>query len=659
MNDSQNQKFKFPTEQQVIRDKCFHPSGTFVKFPKEDVEGSIPERFEKIVKLYPDRVAVKDQCQSLTYDELNQAANRVARKILKECGDNLSPILVFVDFDVRAIVSYLGALKAGKIACVVDSRSPIDRLTFMADDSRAEAMLAYGSNLKAATNLASRVRSVIDVEEIGANLSGADIGLRRSSQEPASIRYTSGSTGRPKGVIRSHRSDLFSYMLQINWFHICPEDRVMVLRALSFTPGDVFSGLMAGECVLPYDLKANGVRGVGQFLNTQQITHFSVTPSVFRYIVEDFHGEKELDHVRLIKFASEPFLRTDFELFKKHISPNCVILNRLSGKEVGAISQYWMTPKTMVDSPIVPVGYPIENKKIFILNGVQNEVETGEIGEIAVASRYLSHGYWNNTELTDQKFLPSNENCEERLYLTGDLGRRLPDGCLIYVGRKDDQIKIRGAKVEIGEVNTILSEHPQVKQSAVLAFDRENGENYLAAYIVSHLQPAPSVTDITDYLKKKLPDYMIPSAFMFLNSLPLTNGKLDRRVLPKPDNSRPDLRAFYVEPHSEVETKLAEIWSGVLGIKPIGIGDNFFELGGHSLTASQVVSRVVQAFKLELPIRALFDAPTVAEMAAVIEAHRSKFAGDSEMGRMLSEIETMTDEEAEAAVEQLDREGNS
>jgi acyl carrier protein len=448
-------------------------------------------------------------------------------------------------------------------------------------------------------------------------------------------------------------------MLEINYFHICPDDRVIILRPLSSVPADTLTGLMAGETIFPIDIKGQALLSLGKFLNTEKITHFSVTPTLFRYFAQELRNGEQFPLLRMIKFGGEPLFRADVEVYKRCLLPSCIIVNRLSGNEMGPICQYWMTTDSKIDTAIVPVGYPIEGKTLVLLNDEDKEVDPGQVGEIVVTSRYLSSGYWNKSKLTNEKFPTPEAISDEQQYLSGDLGQRLSDDCLIYVGRKDDQIKIRGAKVTIGEVEAVLSEHPQIKQSAVVAIDRTNGDKYLVAYVVARGDVVPPINGLRNFLNAKLPDYMTPSVFMFLQSLPLTNGKLDRKSLPRPDRQRPNLEQPYSAPCSEIDKRLSLIWSEVLTIDQVGIHDNFFDLGGHSLAGSQLISRVIQEFQVELPIKMLFDSPTIAEMAAIIEQNRPKPASEVEMERMLGEVEAMTDEEAEAVVKQLDREAKS
>ena len=610
--------FNIPPEQQAIRDSCFHPSGTFIQFPIQDVETSIPKRFEKIVRMYPNRLAVKAGDQALTYAELNQQVNRVANAILEQVGDKIGPVIVLTDHRPEAIISYLGALKAGKIVVPADPSFPLDRLTFMTDDSKAEAILAYGDNFGVGEQLSSHNRKIINASTIRSDISTEDIGLTRPPLGPSEIRYTSGSTGRPKGVVISDRWRIFQCMDRINTGHICPEDRLIILRRLTFSLTDTLSVLLAGAVLFPFDIKERTLHDLVSFLRNEAITCFASTPSVFRCIAQELTTPDDRMHLRLIILSGEPLFRSDVELYKKHFPASCILLNQLSGNEMGTTCQYWITKETRIETALVPVGYPVEGKQVLLRDDEQKQVGVNETGEIAVASRYLSTGYWNNSELTNDQFLASQRDIDGRMYLSGDIGRMLPDGCLLYVGRKDGQVKINGAKVEMGEVEAVLSEYPQIKQSAVTSFDRNGGVKYLAAYVVSRFKPAPTVTEINDYLRKKLPDYMIPSAYVFLDMLPLINGKLDRKALPKPDFKRPELSTPYVLPRNEIEEKFAMIWEETLDIHPVGIHDNFFDLGGYSLAVTRLISRVMQTFQLELPVKALFNAPTIAQMTAIV-----------------------------------------
>jgi len=268
-------------------------------------------------------------------------------------------------------------------------------------------------------------------------------------------------------------------------------------------------------------------------------------------------------------------------------------------------------------------------------------VEPGQAGEIAVRSRYLNLPFPRQTGATRD-----SKSASDQIYLTGDLGRIMRDGFLIHVGRKDFVAKIRGFRVSVVEIELALMEHPGVMEAAVVPWDSVEGEKQLVAYVVPRKQSVLTVREIANFLRTKLPAYMIPSTFLFLDSLPQTNGKLDRRSLPRPERVRSNLGNAYVSATNATEQQLVAVWEEVLDIRPIGIHDNFFDLGGHSLAATRVVSQVVKKFQLELPLKSLFQSPTVAEMAAVIMEHQGKRLGEEDLDRMLGELESLSDEEA-------------
>jgi len=636
-----------PPEQEAIRAKCFHPSGTFVEFPIEDVETSIPARFEKIARKHPHRFAVKTKTQTLSYVELNQAANRLARVILDRLGTDTRPVVVFSELNLTAIISVLAIWKAGKIVIAVEPSFPIDQIVSTIVESQAEAILSGVENRGDAELVAQQTEApVITFDLVALNVRDDDLELQITSDTAAEIRYTSGSTGRPKGIVRSHRRLLSSARSTINLAHICPDDRLLALTKLRFGTRDLLRCLLSGATLFPFDVEKEGMKNLIRLLAQEQITCYQSVPTIFRYLLEQLDGKAAFPLLRLIQLGSDLLYRSDIDSYKKYFSDECILMNRLSAGEMGNLCVFYVDKNTEISTPIVPVGFPVEGKKLLLLDDQGNEVGVGKVGEIAVRSRYLSNGYWNNSELTGKKFISINQGSDERLYVSGDFGRMLPDGCLIYVGRKDQQVKIRGAKVELRQIEALLSEHPQIKQSVVIACNSPSGDKYLCAYIVRRFNSAITVTDINNYLRMKLSDHMIPSAVVFLESLPLTNGKVDRKLLPQPDNRRPELGTAYCMPRNEIEQCLVRIWEEILNVLPIGIHDNFFDLGGHSLAATRVVSRVVKQFQLEIPLQSFFQSPTIADMAAVVTEHQGKALDEQGLAAMLDELESLSDEDA-------------
>jgi len=640
---------KLPTEQEFIRSKCFHPTGKFVEFTTEEVEQSIPSRFEKIVRLHSDRLAVKEGDRWLTYDELNQTANRIARAILARCGDSDECVALLFEQSLDAIAAMLGALKAGKLDVVLDTSNPFARTTYMLEDSQAGLIVTNNQNLPLARKLAQDKLQLLNIDELDSGLRADNLNLPIRPDIAARIIYTSGSTGEPKGVVLNHRRILHEFMSNTNGCLLCAGDRVALLTGAGTAQGMVttYAALLNGAAVCLFNVSKDGLANLANWLYSEQVTFYTSVPALFRRFASALVEGQEFPPLRVIKLGADQVRKNDVELYKKHF-PNCLLKVFLSATETGNICQYSIDKETEIASDIVPVGYAVEGIEILLLDEHGKEVGNDQIGAIAVRSRYLALGYWRRPDLTESKFLPDPEGGDKRIYLTGDLGRRYSDGRLEYLGRMDSRVKIRGYTVEIVEIESVLGRHPAVREAVVLARQDGSGEKKLVAYVVARQTPTPTVSELRIYLKEKLPDYMIPSVFIFLESLPLSsNGKVDRDGLPQPDGTRPEVETIFVTPLTAVEKTLAEIWAEVLKLEKVGIHDNFFDLGGHSLAATRLISRVIQEFHFELPIKALFESPTVAAMSALIMQHQENQAGRDDLERILSEVEAISDEEAE------------
>lgn len=638
-----------PPEQQAIRAKCFHPSGAFVEFKKEEIELSFPERFEKIVRMYSDRIAIKTADQVVTYADLNAIANRVARAILAERGSAQEPIGLLLDNGTALFAAMLGVLKAGKFFVAMDPSLPKARIATLLEDSQATLLVTDRHHVALATQVAGTRCRLLDLESIDQGIPATNLCLPVSANSLALIFYTSGSSGAAKAVLWTHRVLLHHLMLTTNAFHACEEDRISLLA--SGTSMAVTNGLFAlliGAALLPFDVRKEGVARLASWLSEERISICWFSPPLFRNLREALTGRGTFADLRLIRLAGDAVYQSDIDLYKQHFPRNCLLANALSSSEAGFLSICYVDHTTEISGNEVPVGYSVADKEILLLDEEGKEVGFNEVGEIVVRSRYLSSGYWHRPDLTDAAFRPNPEDGDERLYFTGDLGLMRPDGCLIYKGRKDFRVKIRGYGVDFAEVEKVLLEHGAIREAVVVAPENESGEARLVAYFTSSSHPSPSITELRGFAKKNLPDYMIPSAFVMLDEIPLTpNGKVDRRALPEPGQTRPETNKPFVAPRTPLEEVLAGIWCQLLRVEPVGIHDNFFDLGGHSLLATQVISRVREAFHLELPLRALFEDPTVAGLAAQIAQMQAEEAVPEEITDMLAKLESLSDEEAE------------
>jgi acyl-coenzyme A synthetase/AMP-(fatty) acid ligase/acyl carrier protein len=327
----------------------------------------------------------------------------------------------------------------------------------------------------------------------------------------------------------------------------------------------------------------------------------------------------KLPDVRLITIGSDVIRKKDIEDCRKFLSTDCIIVVNFATTETGTDRQCFISMDTEITTGVMPVGYEVEGKKILILDDDHQEVGVECVGEIAIKSQYLSPGYWQRPDLTDTKFLPDPDGGNERIYLTGDLGRILSDGCLVHMGRKDFQVHIRGHRIEIGEVENALLSLESIKEAVVVSREDRLDDQRLVAYVVPSGEESPAVSEIRHALLDVLPGYMVPSVFVMLDALPLNvNNKVDRKALPESDTSRPELEVEYIAPGDEMEKMLTDIWKEVLGLDKIGIRDSFFDLGGNSLIAVRLSAKVQEEFGKSIPISALLQAPTIEQLADML-----------------------------------------
>ncbi|MSP13314.1 MAG: amino acid adenylation domain-containing protein, partial [Chloroflexi bacterium] len=592
----------------------------FIPFPREATEQSIAARFEEMVAKYPQRLAIKTQEQELTYEGLNQAVRRLARTILAHRGVGEEPICLLLAQGIPILVGIMAVLKAGKIYVSLDPAYPPATNRYILSDSQAGCLVTDHQYLALAHTLTEGNLQVIDMDGIDPGLAGDNLaeGPLATADSLAFLIYTSGSTGQPKGVIQNHRFVLHNTMWHTNLLHLGAADRHLLISSTAFaaTVGIIFPALLNGGALFPFRLAEDGYTGLCAWLIRQEITIYSSIPGVYRQFIASLTGQETFPKLRLIKLGGDALLKKDVDLFRKHFAPGCIIRFGFATTETHSISVYLIDAHSTITGSIVPVGYPVEELRVLLLDEEGQEVGYDTVGEIAVEGRYMAQGYWRQPELTRAKFLPAPLGGDARIYLTGDLGRMRSDGLLEHLGRKDFQVKIRGYRVELPEIELALLDQDNIKEAAVLAQPDPAGENRLVAYVAPGSTPPPTVRDLRLGLAEVLPDYKIPSFYVFLEALPhLPNGKLNRQALPIPDETRPELAQAFVAPRDQREEQLARIWEEVLHIQPVGIHDDFFELGGHSLLAAQIIARVIQTLSVEISVQAFFEAPTVARMA--------------------------------------------
>ena len=539
-------------------------------------------------------------------------------------------VTLLLRHDAPLIAAVLGTLKAGKIAVTLNPSDPPVRLEQIRADVGPQLLLCDEGNRDLALRAgycAGELMIVADRPE-GTPHPAPDLAI--NPRDVAFLIYTSGSTGRPKGVMQTHRNVLHNLLRVTNGLGIGAEDRIIQVAALSGGQGlaTAWLGLLNGGTLCPFPLMERGVTGLPGWLEENGITVFVASSSVFRNFVRTLDGER-LSTIRLVRLGSEFAARADFDAYRRHFDPKCLFANMYASSEAGNISQCLLTADADPPDGGLPVGRPAEGVEVLLLDEHGEEVPPGAIGEIVVRSEYLSPGYWNDETLTEERFLDRDSNGRVRLFRTGDLGSRSEDGVLTVVGRNDAQVKIRGNRVELPEVEAAIAGLPEVAGAAVCPLATPRGDVKLTAYVTLRHGGTQTAAGFRRELRERLPGHSVPTAFVFLDALPLTpHGKVDRERLARiePAPAQPPAED---SPMSETEEALSEIWSKALELESGPTpGDDFFELGGDSLTAAVVAAEVHARFGVEIELHAFVESPTVASMARLVERLRSAPGGD-------------------------------
>jgi amino acid adenylation domain-containing protein len=600
--------------------RLLKPSAAFVPFLREDVEQSIPARFEQMARRYPDHLAVRTSQHDWTYNLLNREANRLAHALLRLVGAGRSVVVILIEQSAPLIAAYLGAMKAGKIAVVLDPSQPSSRLAEFMAETQPTCVVAHANQFAQAVELAGSTCPTIRLDQLAGDLSDSAPDTPSAPGDPATILYTSGSTGRPKGVIADHRTWIHNARNYANTFYISCEDRVTLLSlGTSQAVKNICMALLNGAGLFPFEVRQRGLDAFLALLEREKITITVMGASLFRSLSDVLPQPEQLTHLRLIRLGSEPVQRGDLDLYKKHFPAHCLLVNGLASGETATTRFYCVDHNREIAADIVPVGYPVEDKTILLLDDDGKEVAPGQVGEIVVKSEYLAPGYWRNPEQTEAVFRPGENPTGARSYFTGDLGRMDQDGCLTCLGRKNARVKIRGYGVDLIEVEIAMTKLDPVKEAVVMAHQNSAGYAYLVAYIVPMTLPGPTNHALRQALSETLPDYMVPTTFVILGALPrTTSGKIDRQTLPAPGRPYRDLSRPLTLPRSPIETTIAKIWSEVLGHGAVDVHDHFYDLGGESLQALRIMAKIRQTFNVDVDIQSLIDAPTVAEMATQV-----------------------------------------
>ncbi|NEO72996.1 non-ribosomal peptide synthetase, partial [Moorena sp. SIO3H5] len=600
----------------------------------------IHQLFEAQVQKTPEAIAVVFEDQQLTYFELNCRANQLAH-YLQSLGVKPEVLVgICVERSLLMIVGLLGILKAGGAYVPLDPSYPAPRLSYIKEDAAVPILVATKSVL---SDLPQHQAKVVcldsDLDTVALSQQSTDnpaIGV--TPENLAYVIYTSGSTGQPKGVLIPHQNVTRLFRTTEAIYNFNPHDCWTLFHsyAFDFSVWELWGALLYGGrlVIVPYWV-SRSPKEFYDLLVQHQVTVLNQTPSAFAQLIPvDLGYSADALKLRYVIFGGEALkIQTLAPWFERHGDQCPELINMYGITETTVHVTYLFLSKDNIEQVSSPIGKALADLRIYILDPYLQPVPIAVPGELHIGGAGLARGYLNRPDLTAERFIPNPfEGDNSKLYKTGDLARYLPDGNIEYIGRIDNQVKVRGYRIETGEIESTLTQHPTVKETVVLATEDNSGNKGLVAYIVLLSEtPEGSQTEqigkLKQYLKQRLPEYMIPSGFVVLPQLPLTpNGKVDRKALPVPDVAS-SVSTEYVAPQTQTQKVLAEIWQEVLAIEKVGIHDNFFDLGGHSLLATQVVSRIQQAFAVECPLKTLFETPELASLAQKLEKYLAASEG--------------------------------
>ena len=581
--------------------------------------------FEQQVKLNPQAIAVTLEDEFLTYQELNNRANQLAH-YLQSLGVKADELVgIFVERSLDMIIGILGILKAGGAYVPLDPEYPIERLNFILEDTQLKVLLTQEKLVESILQNQAQVIALDREWSIIASNSEDNLDHPADPSNLAYIIYTSGSTGKPKGVLVNHSNVVRLFNATDSWYHFNSQDVWTLFHsyAFDFSVWEIWGALLYGGrlVIVPY-LVTRSPEAFYELLCQEKVTILNQTPSAFRQLIQAEQGTENGLKLRFVIFGGEALEINSLQpWFARHGDQQPQLINMYGITETTVHVTYRPLKIADLQRTASVIGRPIPDLQLYLLDQHLQPVPIGVPGEMYVGGAGVTRGYLNRDELTAERFISSPFSGGLKLYKTGDLARYLPNGELEYLGRIDNQVKIRGFRIELGEIEALLASHPQIWETVVLVREDIPGDKRLVAYVVPQGEQSLSVAELRRFLKQKLPEYMIPSAFVEMECLPLTaNGKLDRRALPAPDSARPELENVFVPPSTKEEKILAAIWAKVLGIEQVGIHDNFFALGGDSIRSIQVLSKAKEQ-GLIFSVQKLFQYQTIYELVEELKTN--------------------------------------
>ncbi|QHI35412.1 Tyrocidine synthase 3 [Kordia antarctica] len=599
----------------ILSEPTVRPTNNFTFFEATEVTQNIAARFENQVEKYPNNIAVHCKDKNISYRSLNNYANQLAQHILTNVTNKTKRIALLLGHDERCVIGMLGVLKSGYGYVPIDINNPTNRIEYILQDSDCNVIICSDDTQEKALQLQA-IQPELRILTLSKNqeeVATANLNKSIAPQTEAYVLYTSGSTGMPKGVLQIQKNVLHYIRVYTNEVHISENDKLSVFSTYTFDASvkDIYGAILNGATVCIYDIIENGLQQLPTWLALQKVTIIHMVPTLYRHFIKSLPKEEKIHTVRLLDLGGEACYKSDVELFKEYFPKDAFLINDYGPTEATIVSQKFVTNNTEITRNNLSLGKPVTETEVFIWDEANHELGIYQEGEIVFKSEYLSLGYLNKEEQTKKVFLASADG-KSRIYKSGDIGRKLPNGEIEFLNRRDSQVKLNGQRIELSEIEYQLEQLENIKQVVVLV-NTINETEYLTAYVQTVQTITITAEDIKRLLNEQLPNYMIPSIFMFMDEFPLTRtGKISRKELPLPELSNLKTKE-YIAPENETEQTIVNIIAEALSIpsKEIGIHDSFFELGATSIKILELTNLVNQ--KLETKLRPIdfFQSPSV------------------------------------------------
>ncbi|MEJ2177794.1 MAG: AMP-binding protein [Gammaproteobacteria bacterium] len=618
------------------------------------LDQSVAAVFTQQALLHPEQVAIERNAGTLSYGALHEQSDLLAHAIVARFGPGNDPIVTLAGHNENVAILALGVWKAGKIWVPLDATHPAQRLLQITEDSKAVCILSEEGLQDLARSISTPDQTICRLSDLTREGSTRETLPELSAEALACVLYTSGSTGKPKGVVHNHRNLVHLAWRGAQALKISASDRLTMLPSCSQIAGitDLLRALLNGATLLPFDVRGNSVKNLAHWLMRQKASIYHSSPTLFRMLADSLQTNEKVPNVHVVHLGGEAVTQEDVALFKQHFVPDCVLMNHLGCTELSGYCQLFIGHDFVLNKSAIPAGYAVKGVKVSVCDEQGEEVPVGEIGEIRVSSPYLALGYWHRPEETQMSFSKSASDGECRTYRTGDWGYMKEDGCLVYAGRADGQVQIRGNRVDSAEIEAVLTAHPLVQRVGVKI--SQNHSEPLIVFVKLREKGVLSESELRKFVKTKLPTFMIPSVEI-VEHLPLTaNGKINYRQLGTAEELAKHSSEGCTLPRTQTERNLARLWGEFVNAETIAVEDDFFVLGGDSLLVTRLVNRIESEYGIDASLHDIFQHPTLGELATIVAARRINKVSDRlsdfkqhKLLLMLAEIEALSEAQSQ------------